>query len=260
MKKIKTKFYLDMKLNRTLITILFFSLFYSNLMVCGQTDADQLLVKMDDVVFAAKDKTSSIKMVMVNQKSGKEKTKEAVMMQKGTDMKLFRYTFPKSDSGIATLSLPNNEIYLYLPLFKKPKKITNLAEKNAFNQSDFSVSDMATKSYAENFTGKLIDTDDAVYIVELKPKTDDDSQYSKMIAYINKSYFYPEQFDFYDKKNQMVKKATYHYIKIESYWVSDEVSMEDLKKKHKTTIYMSDIKINQGLKDELFTLENLASK
>ena len=246
-----------MKINRTFLIIIFFSLIYSSLKVYGQNDADQLLVKMDDVVFAAKDKTSSIKMVMVNQKSGKEKTKKAVMMQKGADMKLFRYTFPKSDSGIATLSLPNNEIYLYLPLFKKPKKITNLAEKNAFNQSDFSVSDMATKSYAENFTGKLLSTDDATYVVELKSKSDD-SQYSRMIVYINKKYFYPEQFDFFDKKNQMVKKAIYHYIKIQGYWISDEVSMEDLKKNHKTTIYMTDIKINQGLKDELFTLENLA--
>lgn len=259
MKRINPKFYLDMKINRTFIIIVFFSLIYSGLRVYGQTDADQLLIKMDETVFAAKDKSSSIKMVMINQKSGKEKTKKAVMMQKGVDMKLFRYTFPKSDSGIATLSLPNNEIYLYLPLFKKPKKITNLAEKNAFNQSDFSVSDMATKSYAENFTAELVSTNEYTYVVDLKPKSDE-SSYSHLVVYINKEYFYPEQFDYYNKKNQLVKKATYNYTKINNYWISDVVSMEDLKKDHKTTIYMSDIKINQGLKDELFTLENLAGK
>ena len=248
-----------MKTIRIFITILFFTLIYSSVRVIGQTDADQLLLKMDQTVFAAKDKSSRIEMVMINQKSAKEKTKKAMMMQKGSNMKLFRYTFPKSDSGIATLSLPNNEIYLYLPLFKKPKKITNLAEKNAFNQSDFSVSDMATKSYAENFTAELISTNELTYVVDLKPKSDD-FPYSHMVVYINKKYFYPEQFDFYDKKNQMIKKATYNYIKIQSYWISDEVSMEDLKKDHKTTIYMSDIKINQGLKDELFTLENLVGE
>ncbi|RLD24795.1 MAG: hypothetical protein DRI54_05755 [Bacteroidetes bacterium] len=259
MKKKKNNFNLDMKINKTLITFLFFSLIYSNIKVYGQPDAEQLLVKMDDVVFATKDKSSNIKMVMINQKSGKEKTKKAVMMQKGVDMKLFRYTFPKSDSGIATLSLPNNEIYLYLPLFKKPKKITNLAEKNAFNQSDFSVSDMATKSYADNFTAELVSTNEYTYVVDLKPKSDE-SSYSHLVVYINKEYLYPEQFDYYNKKNQMIKKATYNYTKIDNYWISDEVSMEDLKKDHKTTIYMSDIKINQGLKDELFTLENLAGK
>ena len=248
-----------MKTIRIFIAILFFTLIYSKVSVIGQTDADQLLLKMDKTVFAAKDKSSNIKMVMVNLKSGKEKTKKAVMMQKGVDMKLFRYTFPKSDSGIATLSLPNNEIYLYLPLFKKPKKITNLAEKNAFNQSDFSVSDMATKSYAESFSATLVSTNEFTYVVDLKPKSDD-APYSHQVVYINKEYYYPEQFDFYDKKNQMVKKAIYNYAKINNYWVSDEISMEDLKKDHKTTIYMSDIKINQGLKDDLFTLENLVGK
>jgi outer membrane lipoprotein-sorting protein len=245
-----------MNLNRTIIILIFFSLI-SSLSVVGQTDAEQLLIKMDKTVFAAKDKSSNIKMVMINLKTEKEKTKKAVMLQKGADTKLFRYTFPKSDSGIATLSLPNNEIYLYLPLFKKPKKITNLAEKNAFNNSDFSVSDMATKSYAENYTGELISTNEYTYAIDLKPKSED-SPYSHMVVHINKEYFYPEQFDYYDKKNQMVKKATYNYIKIQSFWISDEVAMEDLKKNHKTIIYMSDIKINQGLKDELFTLENLA--
>ena len=58
---------------KTLITILFFSLAYSSLSVVGQTDANELLIKMDETVFAAKDKTSSIEMVMINQKSGKEK-------------------------------------------------------------------------------------------------------------------------------------------------------------------------------------------
>jgi len=225
----------------------------------AQTDATDLLKKMDKTVFGVKDKTTQIKMVMVNQKTGKEKVKKAMMWQKGADMKLFRYTFPKSDSGIATLSLPNNEIYMYLPMFKKPKKITNLAESNAFNKSDFSVKDMASKPYAEQFTGKLLSTNDTAYVVDLTPKSDDIS-YSHLIVYIDKTNFYPTQFDFYDSKNQMVKKSTYHYVKISGYWVANIAAMENLKKKSKTTIYMSDIKLNQGLKDELFTVEKLAGE
>ena len=223
----------------------------------AQPDALDLLKKLDKTVFAIKDKTTNIKMVMVNQKTQKEKVKKAVMWQKGTDMKLFRYTFPKSDSGIATLSLPNDEIYMYLPLFKKPKKITNLAESNAFNKSDFSVRDMATKPYVETFSGKLISTNDTAHVVDLTPKSGE-IDFSHIVVYINKTHFYPSRFDFYDKKNQLVKTATYHYIKISGYWVSNMAAMENLKKKSKTTIYMSDIKINQGLKDELFTVENLA--
>jgi outer membrane lipoprotein-sorting protein len=245
-----------MKNRFQLLTLLTISFIFITNLINAQTNALQILEKMDKTMHAVKDKSVSIKMVMLNQKSQNEKVKEAVMIQKGPDMKLFKYTFPKSDSGIATLSLPNDEIYLYLPLFKNPKKITNLAESNAFNKSDFSVKDMSAKPYAETFTGNLISTNDTAYVIKLFSNSDDFS-YGHLIVYINKEHFYPYQFDFIDNNGELEKKATYQYILINGYWVSKVASMEDLNKKSKTTLYMSDIIINQGLKDELFTVENM---
>ena len=46
-------------------------------------------------------------------------------------------------------------------------------------------------------------------------------------------------------------------IKIDGLWVADEVTMETVKKKHKTTIVMTDTKVNQGLNDDEFTIEKL---
>jgi outer membrane lipoprotein-sorting protein len=56
----------------------------------------------------------------------------------------------------------------------------------------------------------------------------------------------------------MQKFALYNYRKVSDVWVADEVSMEDVKKQHKTTLKMTNIKINQGLDDSLFALESLA--
>jgi outer membrane lipoprotein-sorting protein len=81
-----------------------------------------------------------------------------------------------------------------------------------------------------------------------------------MVVQVNKEHYYPEQFDFYDKKGNVVKRQLYHHIQVSGHWVADTVSMEDLKRSHKTTLHMSDIKINQGLKDELFTVENMVLK
>lgn len=238
---------------KSIVLIVFNLISYS---LFAQTDADLMLHKMDKTLFSYQDKTANVKMVLTNLTSNKEKVKEAILMQKDSNKKLFRYTSPKSDKGIATLSLPNNEIYLYLPLFKKPKKITNLAEKNTFNKSDFSISDMATKSYAEKYSAKIIKSDATYNILELKPK-EGKSNYNRIVVYVNKNYFYPEKFEYFNHKNQLIKIAKYHYVKNNGYWVADVVSMEDLKKKHKTTISMTNIELNKGLKDEIFTLENL---
>jgi len=245
-----------MKMKTILISLLTLFFIYGNSSVHAQADAITILKKMDDVIFAIKDKTVVVKMVMLNMKTQKEKVKEAALIQKGPAMKLFRYTAPSSDAGITTLTLPNKEIYLYLPMFKKPKKITNLAESGAVNKSDFSIEEMATQQYSEVYVPKLIASEGATFKLDLRPM-DESQSVRRIVVYVNKENYYPEQFDFYNKKGQVYKTSMYHHINLSWYWVADVVSMQDLKKNHKTTLYMSDIKINQGLKDDLFTVENM---
>ncbi len=248
-KKMKTKrgFYI--------ITLFFFFLYLN---AKSQESADAVLSRMDKAIFAINDKTADIEMTMIDLKTNKQKVKKAVLMQKGPDKKLFRYTFPKNDAGIATLSLPNGEIYLYLPMFKKPKKITNLAESNTFNNSDFSLRDMAVRPYAEMYIPKMLKTTGNTFVLDLTPK--DKSPYSHVVVTVNKTHYYPEKFEYYDNKGQKVKEAVYEYKKIGKYWVADLVMMTDLKKQHMTKLAMTNIKLNQGLKDDQFTVDKLVTK
>lgn len=220
--------------------------------------ATTILSKVDQTVFSVKDKTADVEMQMINLKTGKKKIKKALLLQKGMDKKLFRYTYPASDDGIATLTVPEG-VYLYLPMFKKPKKVTNLAESNALNKSDFSLEDAITKPYSQIFTPKLAKTTSTHYIIDLIPK-DKSSSYSHIKATINKSHFYPEKMEYFDLNNQKVKVATNKYIKMGNYWVVSAVSMKNIKKNHMTKFLMTNIKINSGLKDDLFTVENMVKK
>ena len=60
---------------------------------------------MDNVIFAPKDRQGKITIILTD-KTGKEKIREASMLQKGPDKKLYRYTKPESQAGIATLIAP----------------------------------------------------------------------------------------------------------------------------------------------------------
>jgi len=218
-------------------------------------DASSILAKVDQAQQSIKDKTADVEMQMINLKSGSKKIKKAKFYQKGLDHKLFVYTYPKSDEGIATLTIPG-AVYLYLPMFKKPKKITNLAEKNTFNKSDFSLEDMNSKSFSELYTATQLNDNSDYFVLDLKPK-DSQSSYSHIVAKFNKQYYYPEQFEYYDKKGLKLKVAVYHYQKIKGLWVADKVTMTNVKKKHLTLFIMTNIKINTGLSDDLFTVEKM---
>jgi outer membrane lipoprotein-sorting protein len=218
-------------------------------------DAVAVLEKMDKIFYSPVDKQGKVSIILTD-KAGKEKVREAEMMQKGRDKKLYRYTKPESQLGVATLSLPKGVMWLYMPAFEKPKRISMLARKQSFTGTDFSYEDMATTLYSDRFTPDSLITEEDQYVLRLIPK-DDNSAYSKIIVTINKENGYPVSMDFYNPRGKKVKESTYRYEKIGEYWNAAEVVMKDLEKNHSTKILLSDIKFDQGLTDDIFTVEKL---
>ncbi len=163
------------------------------LTLSGQ-DASAILEKMDMIFFAPKDKQGKVTMVMTD-KAGKEKLREAVMYQKGRDKKLYRYTKPESQLGVSTLSLPNDVMWLYMPAYDQPKKISMLARSQSFTGTDFSYEDMATTPYASRYKADSLVSMQDQYLMRLVPKVQN-SIYSKIIVRVNKTYGYPVSMEF----------------------------------------------------------------
>jgi len=245
-----------MKNNKTTWIYLVFVLL--SITVYGQSAAS-LLTGMDALMSAPNDKEALVKMVLKD-KSGKEKVREAIMKQKGQYHKIYRYTFPEKQIGIATLSLPDDIIWLYMPAFNKAVKVTLLSKSQAFTGTDFSYEDMSGSSYSERFTPKILSSsDDNNYQLELMPKSMK-SRYSKIIVYLNKTHLYPVRMEYFDKNKVYFKNAKFNYKKQGKYWYAEEVVMTDLKKEHSTEIILTEIKFDQGIDDNVFTVENLKPK
>jgi len=218
-------------------------------------DAKAILEKMDRIIFSPKDKQAKVTIILID-KAGKEKVREAVMLQKGRDKKLYRYTKPESQAGIATLSLSNDVMWLYMPAFEKPKKISMLAKDQAFTGTDFSYEDMVTVPYADRYTPELLGSEKDTYVLKLVPKSAN-SSYSKIIARINKANGYPVTLEFYSGIGKKFKEASYRYEKVGQYWNASEVVMKDFMKNHSTKIMLSEVMFDQGLSDDLFAVEKL---
>ena len=63
--------------------------------------------------------------------------------------------------------------------------------------------------------------------------------------------------EYFDKANTYFKQATYNYEKKNKYWYAKEVVMTDVIKDHSTSILLTDVKFDQGISDEVFTIESL---
>lgn len=223
--------------------------------VANAQNASSILKQMDDVLFSQKDSKGKMK-IIITDKNGKQKVREAISIQKGLDKKLFRFTAPSSQAGIATLSLPNDLTYLYLPAFGKERRISSSVKNQKFAGTDFSYDDMEATLYSEKYVPKLIKTENDVYVLELIPISKK-SEYSKLIAKIHKTNYYPTFIEYYDKGGKKIKETTFKFEKIGKYWNNKEIVMVDLKKNHTTKMIKTDVQFDIGLSDDDFTVRKL---
>lgn len=225
----------------------------------GQT-ATEVLKKMDDVIYAPKDQTVSIKITIFD-KSGKSSVREAHTIQKGNDKRLFRFVSPASQAGIGILSLPNDVMYLYMPAYEKERRIASSAKNQGFAGTDFSYDDMESKSYALKYDAISVKSDGNDFILELKPKPENKIEYSKLIITLGKENYYPKKVQYFDKANNQIKELNNQRIeKKGNYWVATLFEMKDLRKGTKTQMEFTSVKYDSGLSDDEFTVRKLIQK
>ncbi|HAX61824.1 MAG TPA: outer membrane lipoprotein-sorting protein, partial [Elusimicrobia bacterium] len=161
---------------------------------------------------------------------------------------------PASQKDIAFLSLPDDITYLYLPAFKKVRRIASHVKNTKFAGTDFTYEDMEAKRYSEKYIPELLKKDEEHYILQLKPKEGLKTDYSKLIMRVRMDNFYPTKIEHYDKGKKLYKVMTREKIeKIGKYWVSKESEMDDLQAKHKTKMIIVDVKFDLELSDQIFT-------
>lgn len=90
------------------------------------------------------------------------------------------------------------------------------------------------------------------------PKPETNSQYSKIISWVDKESHLPLRIEFFDKKKRHCKSLEVKAIKkIDGIWTVMDMIMKDLLSKHATRMKTIRVEYNRGLSDDLFTKRNL---
>ena len=222
-----------------------------------QLNANQILQKVDDVINAPKDQDLKVKLILTDKK-GKEKIREMSMLQIGSDKRLVKFLSPAAQKGIAFLSLPDDVMYLYLPAFKKIRRIASHVKNTKFAGTDFTYEDMEAVRYSDKYIPEFVKEEGEHFILHLTPKEGVKTDYSKLIMWIRTDNFYLEKMEHYNKGNKLFKIMIRDKIeKDDGYWIAKETEMNDLKAKHKTKMIIEEVKLDSSIPAKIFTKRNL---
>lgn len=230
------------------------------------------IMERNDEVQTSKDSTSKITMKLINEK-GQERVRKIAYFEKrdknDNRNTLVKFQFPADVKGTGLLTLEHkgseDDQWLYLPAMRKTRRISASDKGDSFMGSDFTFEDMEQEDL-EEFEYKLLGMEDingepcyrieGIAFSESKKK---ETSYSRRELWVRKSDFFLLKINYYNRKGDFLKTLTASDVKIISGKPrAHRLTMENFQRRHKTELIYEEIKLDQGISDNLFTERQLA--
>jgi hypothetical protein len=176
------------------------------------------------------------------------------------------------NEGILILENSNgkNDVMLYLPNFKKIRRVESQQQSGSFMGSVFSYSDIATP-HADDYQYKMIGNEkcegDANLLclkIECTPSNSDIRErtgYSKSIVWIRPDNFMLERAEYFNLEGKLwkvLKASDIKEVDQKSHkWLAHTLSITNKNTGEMTSLVFSNVKVNSGLSDSIFTQQNL---
>ncbi|MDH5232694.1 MAG: outer membrane lipoprotein-sorting protein [Gammaproteobacteria bacterium] len=257
-----------------LLAIILLLAFNGLLQAADDANARAIMQKVD-----ARDdgdnQTSNMQMILIDKK-GRQRIRDisSFRKDKGKDTQsiiFFRSPADVKNTGFLTYDYDDeskdDDQWLYLPALKKSKRIAASDKSGSFMGSDFNYSDMTSRNL-NDFDFQLkkeMEVDGhAVWVIESTPRSKDvieETGYKKSMAFVRKdNYFVIRAINWEEKGGKMKYFEVKDLKQIDGIWTPLEMQMTSKQGKqtlHKTILKFSNIKFNQTLDDNMFSLRQL---
>jgi outer membrane lipoprotein-sorting protein len=174
----------------------------------------------------------------------------------GGEKRLFVFDYPMDVQGTAVLShtrANDEKQWIFLPAFKRVKRIASANKSTPFVGSEFSYEDLASVEL-EKYQYRYIKTENAsrcdCYVVEMRP-VDGNSGYQKQMAYVDSKEYIFRRVEYYDRNGDLLKSLELenYQLFIDRYWRPLRLNMVNHRNNRKSVMIWSDVKYRNGVSD-----------
>lgn len=217
---------------------------------------DEVIAKMDESMTRADDQYFEFQ--VINTKPGAEKTEMAFWARIKGNKRMTEFMRPADLKGTKALVMSSTKMYVYLPSYKKVRRVASHATSGSFMGTALSNEDISTVTYGPTWAGKLDKEDAKSWTVTMTPKGDYEGGYSKLVMTIDKTFIQPLTIDYYDKSGQKARTETREKYSCQGKVCNAEImTVTDLASGVSTQMIRRKWKVNTGLEEKYFSVRNL---
>lgn len=209
---------------------------------------------------------SEMKMILIDAHNTKvERIMNAKVLEnsKEGDKSITSFVKPKDIKGTKlltwTIKEDTNKQWLFLPKFKRVKKINSKNQSGSFMGSEFSYEDIGGQ-VIDKYTYKILSETDKQWVVESVPKKK--SGYSKMKTVVAKKNLNATSVQYFDRRGELLKESTLSNFKTykvgkKEFYLADKITMVNKQTQKKSVIEWTTRKMGLKLKKNDFKSSKL---
>jgi len=163
----------------------------------------------------------------------------------------------------------SDDQFVFRPSSRRVRRVNLRGE--AISGTDFSFEDVLPQEFEDATYARLPDEqlgEIPVYVIALTPVAESDSEYSKMVSWIEKEHFVPLRTRYWDNRDVLIKELDSKPASITMYedeekgktkkvWTPRESKMTHLKLGSFTELEIVELKANPGLREKHFSEREL---
>jgi len=220
-------------------------------------DGSRILEQVDSTLNAPSDIVAVEKMTLIDA-GGRERVRTLRMYQKGSERRLVKFVTPADVRDVGFLRLAEDRMYLYLPAFRRVRRISSSIKNEDFMGSDFSYEDLSRTRYGDDYRAVEAVPTEQGYALTLEPLPDADVSYSRIVMQVQADTWVITGMEMFGRDGRLVKTFEASGIeRVDGYWIARRMEVTTVKDAHRTVLDLEELQFDTGLDDEFFSQRQL---
>ena len=193
------------------------------------------------------------------QEPGKAPREMAFEVQNKGEKRMVRFSAPSDMKGTRVLVLSRQQMWVYLPAYRKVRRVASHVKQQGFMGTTYSDEDMSTTQFGGVYSATVTSETDGAIELRLKPKAGAETGYAHAEMSVRKDIMLPSEIRYFSEDGQHLKtESRTEYDCSESLCTPKVMKMIDHTRGDAWTVLsVNSRKVNQGVSDSTFTVRNL---